>query len=193
MDESQSSNKRLVKLYLGVALIAIVGIGSILAANITLFKANTKSEFGQGVYKIKACDSFIRMDLISGTTGELGAPSGLSPLTGISISSLDSRVCNGTTFTINAYDTTSQQTPLYRTDGQIALCKDVLCTPGTNSQNDLIVNIDASGAVSLGNPDEFHAIAFDPKTSIYRISIVQPTILANEVGRLTIQSAKLSA
>jgi hypothetical protein len=57
----------------------------------------------------------------------------------------------------------------------------------------LIVNIDASGAVSLGNPDEFHAIAFDPKTSIYRISIVQPTILANEVGRLTIQSAKLSA
>lgn len=193
MDESQSSNKRLVKLYLGVALIAIVGIGSILAANITLFKANTKSEFGQGVYKIKACDSFIRMDLISGTTGELGAPSGLSPLTGISISSLDSRVCKGTTFTINAYDTTAQQTPLYRTDNQIALCKDVVCTPGTNSQNDLIVNIDASGAVSLGNPDEFHAIAFDPKTSIYRISIAQPTILANEVGRLTIQSSKLSA
>jgi len=193
MEESQSSNKSLVKLYLGVALIATVGIGSILASNITLFKANSKSEFGQGIYKIKACDSFIRMDLISGTTGELGASPGLSPLTGISISSLDSHVCKGTTFTINAYDTTAQQTPLYRTDGQIALCKDVACTPGTNSQNDLIVDIDSTGAVALGNPDEFHAIAFDPQTSIYRISIVQPTILANEVGRLTIQSTKLSA
>jgi hypothetical protein len=193
MEANQSSRKRLVKLSLGVALIAVVGLGSILAANITLLKPNSTSEFGQGVYKIKACDSFIRMDLVSGTTGELGAPSGLSPLTGISISSLDSKVCKGTTFTVNAYDTTAQQTPLYRTDGQVALCRDVLCTPGSNSQNDLIVNIDATGAVSLGNPDNFHSISFDADTGVYKISIVQPTILANEVGRLTIQSAKLAA
>jgi hypothetical protein len=193
MDQNQGSGKPLAKLFLGIAVLVLVGIGSIVAANITLIAPNTKSEFGQGVYKIKACDSFIRMDLVSGATGELGAPAGLSPLTGISISSLDSRVCQGTTFTINAYDTGSQQTPLYRTDGQVALCRDVPCTPGTTSQNDLVVNIDAAGAVSLGNPDNFHSISFDATTSVYKISIVQPTILANEVGRLTIQSAKLTA
>jgi hypothetical protein len=193
MDQNQNSRGGLVKLSLGLAILAVVGIGSIVAANITLLKPNSKSEFGQGIYKIKACDSFIRMDLISGATGELGAPAGLSPLTGISISSLDSRVCQGTTFTINAYDTAAQQTPLYRTDGLVALCTTVPCTSGTNSQNDLTINIDATGAVSIGNPDAFHSIAYDTNTGIYKISIIQPAILANEVGRLTIQSAKLTA
>ena len=191
MDGSQDGNKRVIKLYLGIAIIVAVGLGSIFAANISITKPNIKSEFGEGVYKIKACDSFVRLNLVSGATGELGAAPGLSPLTGISIMSLNTRACKGTTFTIDGYDTSKQQTPLYRTDGQVALCSDSPCSPGTNSQNDVVVNIDSSGNVTLGSPDDFHAITFDPNTAIYKVTFSQPTILANEVGNLTIQSGPL--
>jgi hypothetical protein len=105
--------------------------------------------------------------------------------------SLNTQACKGTTFTIDAYDTSAQQTPLYRTDGQVALCSDSPCTPGSNSQNDVVVNIDHLGTVSLGSADGFHALVFDPKTAIYRVTFTQPTILANEVGNLTIQSGPL--
>ena len=191
MDGDQSSNRRVIKLYVGIAIIVAVGLGSIFAANISITKPNIKNEFGEGVYKIKACDSFVRLNLISGATGELGAAPGLSPLTGISIMSLNTQACKGTTFTIDAYDTSAQQTPLYRTDGQVALCSDSPCTPGSNSKNDVVVNIDHLGTVSLGSADGFHALAFDPKTAIYRVTFTQPTILANEVGNLTIQSGPL--
>jgi hypothetical protein len=191
MNGDEGGNKRVVKLYFGIAIIAAVGLGSIFAANVSITKPNSKSEFGEGVYKIKACDSFIRLNLISGATGTLGAAPGLSPLTGISIVSLNTRACKSTTFTIDAYDTSKQQTPLYRTDGQAALCGDSPCTSGTNSQNDVVVNIDASGNVTLGNPDDFHAITFDPNTAVYKVTFTQPTILANEIGNLTIQSGSL--
>ena len=191
MNGDEGGKKRVVKLYFGIAIIAAVGLGSIFAANVSITKPNSKSEFGEGVYKIKACDSFIRMNLISGATVAFGAAPGLSPLTGISITSLNTRACKSTTFTIDAYDTSAQQTPLYRTDGQVALCGDSPCIPGTNSQNDVVVNIDASGNVALGNPDDFHSITFDPATAVFRVIFIQPTILANEIGNLTIQSSAL--
>ena len=193
MNGDEGGKKRVVKLYFGIAIIAAVGLGSIFAANVLITKPNSKSEFGEGVYKIKACDSFIRMNLISGATGALGAAPGLSPLTGITITSLNTRACKSTTFTIDAYDTSAQQTPLYRTDGQVALCGDSPCTPGTNSQNDVVVNIDALGNVTLGKPDDFHSITFDPGTAVYKVTFTQPTILANEIGNLTIQSSALGS
>jgi hypothetical protein len=192
MDGDEGGGKRVVKLYVGIAIIAAVGLSSIFAASISITKPHSVTEFSQGVYKIKACDSFIRMNLISGETGVLGAPAGLSPLTGISIVSLNPHACKNTTFTIDAYDSSSIQTPLYRTDGQVALCSDSACTPGANSQNDVVVNIDGVGNVALASPDEFHAISYDSKTAIYRITFAQPTVLANDVGSLTIQSGPLN-
>ena len=190
--DSDFGSKKPNSLFIGVLLLALVGFGSILAASITITKPQSSVEFGEGVYKIKACDSYIHMNLISGATGELGAPSGLSPLRGISISSLNPTACKNTTFTINAYDTTAFQTPLYRTDGQIALCSDLPCTPGVNSESSVTININAKAVVNLANADSFHDLVFDKATGIYRVEFQQPTILANEIGNLTIQSAPLS-
>ena len=100
--------------------------------------------------------------------------------------------CKNTTFTINAYDTTAFQTPLYRIDGQIALCSDLPCTPGVNSESSVTININAKAVVNLANADSFHDLVFDKATGIYRVEFQQPTILANEIGNLTIQSAPLS-
>ena len=193
MNSNRGLNARLIKLYLGIAIIIVVGFGSIFAASITLNNSRSSTEFGQGVYKIKSCDSYVRLNLISGPTGTLGAAPGLSALTGISIASLDPKACKGTTFTINAYDITASQTPFYRTDSHTILCSDDPCVPGTNSQNDLTINIDAQSKVALGTPDDFHAMLFDPNTAIYTINFAQPTILANEIGRLTIQSGKMAS
>jgi len=191
MNGEEGGGKRVAKLYAGIGILAAVGLSSIFAASISITKPHSVTEFSQGVYKIKACDSFVRMNLISGETGVLGAPAGLSPLTGISIVSLNPQACKNTTFTIDAYDSSAAQTPLYRTDGQVALCSDAPCTPGS-SQKDLVVNIDGAGNVALASPDEFHLMSYDSKTAIYRISFSQPTVLANDVGSLTIQSGPLN-
>jgi hypothetical protein len=193
MQSSRGATARLVKLYSGIAIIIVVGFGSIFAASITLNSAHSTAEFGQGVYKIKACDSYVRLNLNSGTTGAQGAPAGLSALTGISITSLDPKACKGTTFTINAYDLTASQTPLFRIDGHPLLCSDDRCTAGSNSQNDITINIDSHAQVALASPDDFHSLNFDSKTAIYTVAFSQPTILASEIGRLTIQSGNMAS
>lgn len=190
--DSEFDSKKSYNFFFGILLLALVGFGSIFAANITITKPQTSVEFGEGVYKIKACDTYIHMNLISGATGELGAPPGLSPLRGISISSLNPTACKNTTFTINAFDTTSYQIPLYRTDSQIALCTDLPCTPGVNSANDVTINISSNAQVALANPDSFHDLTYDKTTGVYKVNFQQPTILANEIGNLTIQSAPLA-
>ena len=193
MENTSGINPRLVKLYSGIAVLAAVGLGSIFAASISINSVHSSAEFGQGVYKIKACDSFVRLNLISGATGTQGAPAGLSALRGISIVSLDPKACKNTTFTINAFDSSASQTPFYRTDGVSALCIQDPCTPGLNSQNDLKVDIDVHSVVTLAAPDDFHSMTLDAKTGIYTITFAQPTILANEIGRLTIQSGNLAS
>ena len=132
------------------------------------------------------------MNLISGETGQFGAPPGLSALIGISISSLNPFACKNTTFTINGYEIDRSQTPLYRTDGQVSLCNDSQCAPGTNSENDVTININGAGEVSLGNPDLFHTLSYDKNTGVFRVDFLQPTMLANQIGNLTIQSGPLN-
>ena len=189
MDGTRSNKSVSARMSIGLLIILFTGLGAVLAANLSLSNSLPPQEFGQGTYQIKACDSWITMDLTIQGTGSFGAPAGLSALTGISIAQLDTKTCANTNFTINILDSHNETLPAYRTDGAAALCAELACKQDETSQADLRLAIDKAGAVTLANPDDFHSLEFDSKTSIYSVKFLQPTILANDVGRLIIQSS----
>jgi hypothetical protein len=180
--------ERMIKLYAGAIILLATGMGSILAANIFITTSGSGKEFGQGEYLIKACDAWVSMDLISGSTGEAGAPSGFSPLTGVSIAGLNASQCANTKFTVGVLDTHSNELPLYRVDSQPLICTESACDL-SNSQFDFTLDIDAQGVISLQGQDLFHNLNFDNQTGIYRVVFNQPASLARDIARLTIQSS----
>ena len=174
---------------LGVSLILFTGVGSVLAANIAIGNSN-KIEFGRGVYTIKACDSWIQLNLVSGPTGQYGAPAGLSALTGVTVQGLIPSKCPSTKFTIQAIGSGSTILPVYRTGYSRVLCtSNPVCVIGQNSESDLILTVSSKGNVSLYNPDYYHELVYDSTSGIYTFNFTQPGQLARDISTLTIQSS----
>ena len=180
---------RAFRVLTGAGIILIASLGSVLAANIAIGNSDNTTEFGQGEFTLKACDSWIQLDLVNGATGQNGAPSGFSALTGITIQGLDESQCRSTQFTIRAVDVSANPLPLYRTDGKSSLCSSTPCTIGSNAESDLIVQVSESGVVALNSVDSYRSLTFDETLGIYKISFSTPGQLARDISDITIQSA----
>ena len=184
------SQPRAFRAILGVSLILFTGIGSVLAANIAIGTSTKPREFGNGVFTIKACDSWIQLNLVNGPTGQYGAPAGLSALTGVTVQGLMPSQCKSTKFTIQAINRGGTILPLYRKGFQSGLCtSNPVCVIGQNSASDLILAVSASGVVSLYNYDFYHYLDYDSTTGMYTFSFFQPGQLARDISTLTIQSS----
>jgi len=168
----------MTKLIIGLLLTILTGIGSIFAGNFSMGQSASALEYGQGVYKISACDDWVRVNLSAGATGEHGAPEGLSALTGVVISSLDTRACSGTEFTISAVDEENNPLSMYRT-GELV------------GPAEIKLQIDADGNLTSPIPSSVYLIDHNPLTADFTITFVSPAILANSVGRLNIQTTSL--
>jgi hypothetical protein len=168
----------MTKLIIGLLLTILTGIGSIFAGNFSMGQSASALEYGQGVYKISACDDWVRVNLSAGATGEHGAPEGLSALTGVVISSLDTRACSGTEFTISAVDEENNPLSMYRT-GELV------------GPAEIKLQIDADGNLTSSIPSSVYLIDHNPLTADFTITFVSPAILANSVGRLNIQTTSL--
>jgi len=168
----------MTKLIIGLLLTILTGIGSIFAGNFSMGQSVSALEYGQGVYKISACDDWVRVNLSAGATGEHGAPEGLSALTGVVISSLDTRACSGTEFTISAVDEENNPLSMYRT-GELV------------GPAEIKLQIDADGNLTSSIPSSVYLIDHNPLTADFTITFVNPAILANSVGRLNIQTTSL--
>jgi hypothetical protein len=168
----------MTKLIIGLLLTILTGIGSIFAGNFSMGQSVSALEYGQGVYKISACDDWVRVNLSAGATGEHGAPEGLSALTGVVISSLDTRACSGTEFTISAVDEENNPLSMYRT-GELV------------GPAEIKLQIDADGNLTSSIPSSVYLIDHNPLTADFTITFVSPAILANSVGRLNIQTTSL--
>jgi hypothetical protein len=187
----QAPKSYALRAILGGAVIVVASLGSSLASNISIGNSGNQTEFGQGEFTLKACDSWIQLNLISGPTGEYGAPEGLSALTGITIQGLDSERCKSTKFTLQAFDDSANLLPLYRTDGRSNLCFSSACTIGGNSKAEVVVTVSATKVVVLESPNQHHTLIFDDSLGIYRVLFVKPTQLARDITNLTIQSSAL--
>ena len=183
---------RVLRALTGAGIMLIASLGSVLAANIAIGNSNNVTEFGQGVFTFKACDSWIQLDLVNGATGRNGAPSGLSALTGITIQGLDASKCKSTRFTIRAIDSSNKVLPIYRTDRKSQMCTvSPICVIGKTAESDLVVDVSSRGSVSLLDSDDYHSMSYSSSTGIYTISFDQPGQLARDISNLTIQSASI--
>jgi hypothetical protein len=187
----QSSKNYALRAVMGGAVIVLASLGSSLASNIAIGDGDGTIEFGQGEFTVKVCDSWIQLNLVSGTTGQYGAPAGLSALTGITIQGLDASQCKSTRFTIQAIDQSLSPLPIYRTDGESKLCSESSCQIGLNSQSELIFQVSSTGVVALTNPNQYRTIRFDDSLGIYEITFTKPAQLARDITNLTIQSSAL--
>ena len=187
----QGNKSYALRAVMGGAVIVLASLGSSLASNVAIGDGDGTTEFGQGEFTLKVCDSWIQLNLISGTTGQYGAPAGLSALTGITIQGLDASQCKSTRFTIQAIDQSLSPLPIYRTDGRSNLCSSNPCQIGVNSESQLIFQVSSSGVVSLESPNQYRTIRFDDTLGIYEITFAKPAQLARDITNLTIQSSAL--
>ena len=187
----KQSNGRLLKVYLGAVVIFATSVGSVLAAGITIGNPYKNTEFGQGVYLIKACDDWVKLNLVAGATGSNGAPAGYSALTGITIDGLDTVKCKSTKFTIGARNSSSAVLPLYRTDKYKLLCADKACVIGKSAEGDFDLSISSQSVASLTISDTYHTLLFNSSTGLFTVNFTQPTILATDVSSLIIQSSTI--
>lgn len=183
---------RTLRAFSGAGIILLASLGSALAANIAIGNSNQPREFGQGVFQIKACDSWIQMNLVSGATGQFGAPEGLSALTGLTIQGLDASQCPSTSFTIRAVGSASSVLPIYRTDKKVQMCTvNPVCVIGKTAESDVVLRVSSNGTVSLFGSNSFISMAYSNSTGIFTISFAQPGQLARDIADLTIQSAAI--
>jgi hypothetical protein len=177
---------------MGAAVIVLASLGSSLASNVVIGDSDGVTEFGQGEFTLKVCDSWIQLNLLSGQTGEYeGEAEGLSALTGITIQGLDASQCKSTQFTIQAIDQSLNPLPIYRTDGESKLCSDTPCQIGVSAESDLVFKVSSAGVVALNNPNQYRTLSFDDTLGIYEITFAKPAQLARDITNLTIQSSAL--
>ena len=186
----RDSRGQVIKALAGAGVILIASLGTVLAGSIAIGSSTNGVEFGRGVYQIKACDSWIQLDLVSGSTGQYGAPSGLSALTGITIQGLDANQCKSTKFTIQAIDSSNKVLPVYRTDKKVQMCtSNPICVIGKTAESDLVITVSSRAVVSLLGSDSYHSMSYSSSTGVYKISFSQPGQLTRDITSLTIQSA----
>lgn len=158
-----------------IAALTLASLGSVLASSISI-NTSKNLEFGQGVFLIKACDSWVTLNLIAGATGTYGAPAGVSPLTGLTLSGLNTKTCAGIQFTLKAKDSNSADLPLYTAKKSAKV-------------SSVILKVAADSSVALDFTDQYRTLTYSSTTGIYTISFTNPASTAPEVAQLTIESA----
>ena len=182
--------KNLIKLYLGAAVILATSMGSILAGNILASK--TKNiEFGAGQYFLKSCNTWININIISGETGSYGAPAGLSPLTGVEVTGINTAKCLGTHLTVKAQAKDGQFLPLLRTEPVSYICPDNFCADPSKVEDSFGLAIGTNGQITLDNQDQYRHLDIQRSNGTIKILFTYPAILASEAQNFLFQSTDL--
>lgn len=199
-----SPRKSRLKLNLAIFLAAMTALSATFAANISL-SGGTRTEFGQGIYQIKACDQWVGIGLQSAAEPN-NAFVGTVKLFGF-----DPRLCVGRLFKIKLFKTGSA-TPLdlylgpgqsSGTDTHTVLTLMNTATPFASSgytasggfsayENwafDAVTIVDKFGRNS-GYDDGYAFIDYKPENGQYWIVFTYPRANVAEVTSVTIESAK---
>jgi hypothetical protein len=188
------------KLNVGIFLFIMGVLGSTFAANISL--SGGRTEFGQGIFQVKACDQWVGINLV---TGEGAA----NPyVVNVEILGLDPRQCLGTIFRIKFFTTgNSQELPVFVSGGPSGTLSDsvtarsvvsrITKTAYTGSTQtaygnwayDAMTLIDPQGR-DIGYEDDYQLVDYYRSSGIYVIAPTYPRLLATSVNSITIETAK---
>lgn len=182
--KARSRSSRKIALLLGFAILTT---GWTLAGRVTI-NTNNKLNFGQGIYKIKACDGWI--NIIPEKTDSSGSViyNGQPELAvkGIRITGLDTTTCKKTNFKVKLY-TTGSSTPLnlYAEDAS------------NNYSSQVWIKISATGVVTILNSsgvdlgewgDDYVYLTVEADTHDIVTEFPTPILAAVRVNKFTVES-----
>jgi hypothetical protein len=192
---------------IGIILIAVGLVGTTVAANISL--SNGRIEMGQGVYRIKACDQWVGIGLYP-TAAIYG---GKSRVQTVELIGLDPRMCKNVIFRIKMYKNTDLNTSLALFVGTTTTdTVTATATQGNVTQLSIYDTATVSypavtydnyarralslvnqANVNVGYNDGYHSISYVAATGVYRINLVQPLALMEDIDQIRIESASLTS
>jgi hypothetical protein len=181
-------SSRKFKLSLGALLILLAGLATTVAANVTINNKGS-TEFGQGLFTLKACDSWIGVTLVpSAITG------GNYYVQNMKIYGLDAVACAGTNLQFQLFKT-GQSTPLnIFTDSDGTANNRILlhiaqnASSTTRGQSITLIN---GAGVNFGYHDTYENINYDATTGVYTWTVYgnsTPLALMSDVNSVVVQS-----
>jgi hypothetical protein len=204
IDSSRLGWHRNPKIIFILAAALIFG-ATTLASNFSL--SGGRIEYGQGLFKVKACDSWISIGLFP----TAATYSGLSRVQSVELIGLDPIACQGNLLRFQFYDSsTSTALPMYT--GVIAT--DTATASATIGSATILSVYDTSTAFSSGTyanyarkaltlvnqagvnisyGDDYLGISYLASTGSWKINLVQPLCPMGSVYRITVESASLVA
>ena len=179
---------RRFKLSVGAILIVLAGIATTVAANITI-NSKGSTEFGQGLFTLKACDSWIGVTLVPSAI-----TNGNYYVAQMKIYGLDVTPCAGTNLQFQFF-TSGNSTPLdIFSDSNGANTNRILlhiapdASPSTRASAITLIN---GAGTNVGYHDGYEHINFDTTSGVYTWAIYgnsTPQALISAVNSVVVQS-----
>jgi len=195
-EEDEIRPRRKFKLFGGVALLIYAVIGAALAQTITL-NTNGRVEFGQGVVTLKACDSFISINLtpspatFSGTKADGSSYVNASRVKNMKFSGLDTKSCAGKRIKVQLFDNIhSSAMNLFTDSGSISVDHVILVVDSNQNTDraDAITLLNGKGQ-NIGYFDSYQYLDFNPDNAVYTLVFSSPQALMGDVTRLTVETS----
>lgn len=190
---SRSQNRMLI---FGFALIAVAFVSTVFAQSINI-NNGSRVEFGQGYYRIVACDSWIGIQLnpsaatYSGTSINGVAYSGESRVKSIQITGLDTKRCAGKNlkFTLTNTETTTAL-PIFTDTGNLVVSR-VLVSVNSNTStlaSNALTIINGNG-LNIGKYDAYEYLSYNSNTSVYTLVFTYPLARMADVTGVNFESS----
>ncbi len=194
-EEDAAKPRKKIKLAGGVALLVYAVIGAALAQTITL-NTNGRVEFGQGVVTLKACDSFININLAPSSATFSGTKANGSPyvnasrVKNIKFSGLDTKKCAGKRIKVQLFDNLNASAMNLFTDADSISVNYAILVVDANRNTDradAITLLNGKGQ-NIGYFDSYQFLDYDPDTAVYTLIFASPLALMSDVYRLTVET-----
>ena len=200
LDSEKGGWHRSPKLIFVLAAALVFG-ATTLASNFSI--SGGRIEFGQGLFRVKACDSWISVGLYP----TAATYNGLSRVQTVELIGLDPNACKGNLLRFQFYDSsTATALPMYT--GVIAT--DTATSSATIGSASILSVFDTTTAfssgtyanyarkaltlvnqagVNIGYGDDYLAISYNASTGSWKINMFQPLCPMGSVYRITVESA----
>jgi hypothetical protein len=200
LDSERAGWHRSPKLIFVLAAALIFG-ATTLASNFSI--SGGRIEYGQGLFRVKACDSWISVGLYP----TAATYNGLSRVQSVELIGLDPNACKGNLLRFQFYDSsTATALPMYvgvvSTDTATATSETgtasilsvfdttTAFSSGTyaNYARKALTLVNQAG-VNIGYGDEYLSISYLASTGSWKINMFQPLCPMGSVYRITVESA----
>ncbi len=181
---------------IGCALLILATFGTVLAQKITL-GSNKGTEFGQGYFRVVACDTWVGIQLnpspstLSGTSINGDSYTSESRVKSIQISGLDTQRCAGKNLKFTLTNTeTSTVLPIF-TDVDSLTVSRALVTVNSNTSisRALALTIIDGNDQNIGSANAYQTLSYASTTSIYTLEFTYPLARMADVTGVNFESS----